>query len=589
MVSDYLSILAPPAATPTLVATPLGNTTNSIAPVWVQDFNQSNTWEQLLGGDGWTYDSTDGHGVGYWVRPGKDRRLGHSATTNYENLDKLIVFTTSIPWLPPESYDRWAYMVFRVYGGDFKAASRDYMPKDRQHTDPATLLPGGKSLKKPGTTDKEQPPIHLPDEFWNARPALAHVRQAAWSRYVAPDVVLHALLVRVAGDLPHPIKLPATIGSHQPLNYLAVLVGGPSSGKSGAWGTAGDLYPVGTDTVVVPAGSGEGLVEILFDQVVEMDLDTEKMVKVRRQIKYRAIVYVDEGETLTALGARKGQTLTGTLRSIFSGQTLGQTNASESTKRIVPAGLYSYGIAVGLQPGLAGALLDDHAAGTPQRFGWAWATDPSMPDHTDWPGALPSRGDIAPQLNGWMGGLRIHVMAVDTEIIAVMVDRRLALVKGIHEIDTMDAHGDLLRLKIAGLLAVIDGRLNIDTEDWRLAGVVADTSRAVRQHVQGVVADQAKREEQATSKRLSRRQVEAVTAVEDSQVRRVAGRIVSLVEMAGGGGMSEGQITRALSRAQRAWFQEGLALALGAGDIEVRTEPGQGEDKHRYHQGVARG
>ena len=154
--SDYLSILAPPAATPTLVATPLGNTTNSIAPVWVQDFNQSNTWEQLLGGDGWTYDSTDGHGVGYWVRPGKDRRLGHSATTNYENLDKLIVFTTSIPWLPPESYDRWAYMVFRVYGGDFKAASRDYMPKDRQHTDPSTLLPGGKPLKQPGTAKPDE-------------------------------------------------------------------------------------------------------------------------------------------------------------------------------------------------------------------------------------------------------------------------------------------------------------------------------------------------------------------------------------------------------------------------------------------------
>ena len=429
---------------------------------------------------------------------------------------------------------------------------------------------------------KGPPSIHLPDEFWNARPVLAHIRNAARSRYCSPDVVLHAVLVRVAGDLPHQIKLPPTVGSHAPLTYLSVFVGNPSSGKSGAWGVATALYPVNVSTVVVPAGSGEGLVEVLFDIVQEMDFATEKMVKVHRQTRYNAVVYIDEGETLTALGARKGQTLTGTLRSIFSGQTLGQTNASEMTKRVVPAGQYTYGIAVGLQPALAGALLDDHAAGTPQRFGWAWATDPGMPDRTDWPGALPSLCDISPVMNSSMGGLRIHEMAVDPAIISEVVDRRLALIRGTEEIDSLDAHGDLLRLKVAGLLAVIDSRLNIDTEDWRLAGIVTDTSRAVRQHVQSVVADHAKREEQATSKRLSRRQVEAVNAVEDSQVRRVAGRIVSLVEMAGDEGMSAGQITRALSRVQRAWLQEALALALGDGDIELHTEPGQGEDKARY-------
>ena len=430
-------------------------------------------------------------------------------------------------------------------------------------------------LKGPG-------PIHLPDEFWNARAVLAQIRNAARSRYCAPDVVLHAVLVRVAGDLPHQIKLPPTVGSHAPLTYLSVFVGNPSSGKSGAWGVAGDLYPVDPSTVVVPAGSGEGLVEILFDHVVEMDPETGKAVKVRRQTRYNAVVYIDDGETLTALGARKGQTLTGTLRSIFSGQTLGQTNASEQTKRIMPAGQYTYGVAVGLQPALAGALLDDHTAGTPQRFGWAWATDPGMPDHTEWPGALPTQHRIAPALNSSSSGLRIHVMAVDHAIVAEVVDRRLALIRGTEEIDPLDAHGDLLRLKVAGLLAVLDGRLNVDTEDWRLAGIVTDTSRAVRQHVQAVVADHAKREEQATSKRLSRRHVEAVNAVEDATTRKVAARIVSLVEMAGDQGLSKSQIYRSLSRPQRDAFQDGLFQAIERGDIELHSEAGQGEDKARY-------
>jgi hypothetical protein len=34
---------------------------------------------------------------------------------------------------------------------------------------------------------------NLPDAFWNSRPELAHIRQAAWARMICPDAVLGAV------------------------------------------------------------------------------------------------------------------------------------------------------------------------------------------------------------------------------------------------------------------------------------------------------------------------------------------------------------------------------------------------------------
>lgn len=91
---------------------------------WVEEYNRHTAWAELLAG--WTEAFTDRDGVTHWVRPGKERRDGTSATTNFAGLDCLYVYTTSIPWLPCERmYDKYGFMVHRDYGGDFTAAGRD--------------------------------------------------------------------------------------------------------------------------------------------------------------------------------------------------------------------------------------------------------------------------------------------------------------------------------------------------------------------------------------------------------------------------------------------------------------------------------
>jgi Bifunctional DNA primase/polymerase, N-terminal/AAA domain len=96
-------------------------------PAWVDEFNRSTSWGELL--DGWTEAFTDRDGVTHWSRPGKSPREGTSATTGYGGHDILYVYTTSIPWLPSDrAYDKAGFLVHRDYGGDFAAAGRAARP-----------------------------------------------------------------------------------------------------------------------------------------------------------------------------------------------------------------------------------------------------------------------------------------------------------------------------------------------------------------------------------------------------------------------------------------------------------------------------
>ena len=70
-------------------------------------YNAKTTWEELLIPDGWTLAKTDRHGEQHWVPPGKDPRDGTSATIGHNGNDALIVFTSSIPWLPEGGYNRF--------------------------------------------------------------------------------------------------------------------------------------------------------------------------------------------------------------------------------------------------------------------------------------------------------------------------------------------------------------------------------------------------------------------------------------------------------------------------------------------------
>jgi hypothetical protein len=442
-------------------------------------------------------------------------------------------------------------------------------------------------------------PPNLPDEFWEARPSLRLIKQAAHSRARSPDAVLGAVLTRVSAGVPHQLRIPAIVGTAVPLCLFGLLIGGPGQGKSSAYGIAVESLPLDPPSVDdpskikvadrLPIGSGEGLVEVLFDyrqeKVDEAPGKTKEVTaagktkEVKYQALYNAAFYADEGSVLTALGKRSGSVLLETLRTIWSGGTLGQSNASKERWRVVPAGQYAIGICVALQAKLAGPFLEDEAAGTPQRFLWFSATDPSIPnDAPPWPSdALPLK--LADFFGIRSGGPRDMVFAapIRNEVRSADVARN----RGEVVVESLLAHADLLRLKIAALLAILDGRLEVSEEDWRLASMIKATSDGVLAHVQEQVSQAAARKESQTSQRLSRRQVDAVSAVDQHRIEECAMRIRKKVRTQPG--VTVAVIRRNLTGSLRDAFEDGLDYALAQKWVIEKTEAGQGADKRALY------
>ena len=116
-----------------------------------------------------------------------------------------------------------------------------------------------------------------------------------------------------------------------------------------------------------------------------------------------------------------------------------------------------------IQDELAGPLLDDTAAGTPQRFLFASSTDPKVPADTEPPGPL----DWKPPRPTLVGtGWTVHHFDVDQAIRKEVRDAAFGTVHGQQD-DAHEAHSYLRQLKVAALLALLEGRTNIGLEDWQ--------------------------------------------------------------------------------------------------------------------------
>ncbi len=152
--------------------------------------------------------------------------------------------------------------------------------------------------------------------------------------------------------------------------------------------------------------------------------------------------------------------------------------------------------------------------------------------------------------------------------------------------DELDAHRDLLRLRVAGLLALLDGRRNIGDDDWRLAGIILAASDTNRR---GLIADArlaARDVEDAAHAKAARREVtirdtvanRATTAMAKAngrKVRRVfdAGhhpvKRNEMVKACNGGHRREGSIEEAIEIAEA----NGSIIATSDGFIPGESRP----------------
>jgi hypothetical protein len=342
----------------------------------------------------------------------------------------------------------------------------------------------------------------LDEAFWTARPTLVHLRQAARARRVSPAAVLGAVLARVAAFTPPSTCVPNFVGEgSMPLSTYVALVARSGSGKSAPVKVAEALLPATPVGTIGPLGLGSG------EGLAESYLEKKPGRKRKEKTRHGALFNLDEGRFLIDLADRKGTSTVAVLCSAWSGATLGQANASQETFRLVPAGTYSVGLISLWQPAKAGGLLGEGLTGLPQRFVFLPTDDPGVPRaRPEWPGPL----DWTPP----------HLLTIPLPLtypteVAELVDaaawRRLA-----EKIDDdapidLDAHAMLVRLKLAGLFAVLEGRRDVDLDDWALAGQMVAVSRSEREAIVEIVRAEGVAE---MVKRLDRRRAEVTVELE---------------------------------------------------------------------------
>jgi hypothetical protein len=381
-------------------------------------------------------------------------------------------------------------------------------------------------------------------------------------------------LARVAAITPHTLLLPAIVGTPKPLCYFAGIVAPPGIGKSDANGIGAELVPAPEYVSdQVPPGSGEGLAELLFDLVEEPNDDGKGSHKVKRQVRHNAYIYADEGQVLADLGSRSGSVLLPVIREIWSGVALGQQNASVERNRRVPAYSYNYGIVAGFQVARVGPLLDDAEAGTPQRFGWAYAIDPTVPeDLPEWPGEL--RWPWPPIVKSG------EYLALEPSIAKEIRAADLARVRGMAPTQVLDAQAGLYRLKVAGCLSLLAGRKEITTEDWDLAGMVKTSSDAVRTRIVADVATTTQESNRAKGVAAGQRKVTETEVVDEDRVRKACARIETVLLR--DGPLAAGGLRRTVGRPHREHFEEAIERLQAAGRIKSEEIQHQGQTGVRY-------
>lgn len=388
--------------------------------------------------------------------------------------------------------------------------------KTPRHPKPRTRL----TLIEGGHSDTADPYEQLAVNVFGATEVLTRIHTAARSRAVGPWALLGSVLARCAAEIPPHIVLPPTVGSEASLNLSVALVGPSGDGKSAAWGVARSLLPPDR-AKQIGGGTGEGIIATFL----EWDKDTKEHVLAAVP---HAVLYADEIEQIEGMQARKGQTFGPTIRTLWSGGDIFNTNATNDRRRSLQAHTYRLAICAGVQPERSDVLLSEAHVGTPQRWLFLPTGDPDAPEEPPgWPGPLgwelppPDRSTVD-QYTGLQ-----HVAMPDEISRYVRAQRRLRLRTNHRE--GMDGHLILTRLKAAAVLAYLHGRTQVTDLDWEVAGWLIDVSVLTRSSCSDALEAARAREQEARG-RMDAARALAVAEVRDERVEKAAKALWRVVD-----------------------------------------------------------
>jgi hypothetical protein len=389
--------------------------------------------------------------------------------------------------------------------------------------------------------------------FWDSRESLQMVYTTAMARMCPPWAVLaHTAGRALAMVRPH-VTLPPLIGGRGSLNWFAAVVAPSGGGKGAASACARLLIPADVNERNV--GSGEGIVAAFG-----RPNDDEDPTPTHEALMFTA----DEVDTLAAMNQRSASTTLSILRSGFSGETIGFSYAAKEKRRHIGAHTYRMVFIVSVQPTRAGWLVDDGGGGTPQRFMWFPGSDSRISKKRPW-----ESGPLAlPSLHEWQYPREITLPDEATDLI---LDERVKAMQGNQA--ALDGHALYAREKLAYALTVMDGRVEMTSEDWELSGIVADVSAFTREQMIEMIEDAARMDaiDRGESRGIENAAADAAKAFEEAErKRRILRWLLAAVEAAGEDGIGKRDLSRRIASRDRKFLDMALDHAATSGLIKHR-------------------
>ena len=401
---------------------------------------------------------------------------------------------------------------------------------------------------------------HLEADFWT-RTSLKEIYDVALMQSCSPWAVLSHCVARALAQIRPCVTLPDVICGPGSLNWIGANVASSAGGKGGATAVARQLVP--TSVKVYNLGSGEGVV----DRYMSKATKTNPASQIHESLMFNA----DEIDSVAALASRNGATLMSVIRSGFSGELLGDSYIRSSGTPPLEPHSYRMTLMVSVQPERAGWLLDGAAGGTLQRVMWFPAIDRRVK-------ASGTRAKISPlslpdpaSLYNW----QTYPVELTIPAEAEQLIREEAVRRHCGETDALDGHALFSREKFAFGLALLDGRVVMDTEDWRLSGIAAEVSTFIRRQVT-VLREAADDVEAQKAGRIHGVMREAADAEKGAATERriTAVGIKALAKLGAEPSrrMSQSVLTKSFTSRDRAALRAALTGLEGAGLITRTTD-----------------
>jgi hypothetical protein len=492
-------------------------------------------WVRELERDGFTLHADFG-GESRWTRPGKAR--GVSLSLHEAGNGCVVVWSENCPlWMTdgrcgqPTADGHWSmngfqYICARDFGGDVRAA----MSAIRREMMPPPPPPSGRAGTQAGDDDGEPDAtpltgLNLPPEFWTARPWLTHIRDSAWSVGSTPDSQLIVTLARYATMIPPGLHIPSIVRAKGSFDLMTVVVAASGQGKSSLMLRAEELLPSERKDLRFGLGlsSGEGIVEMYYG-MKDVVGENFKVTKERGLVYAGVNFVVDEGSLLSSLAGRSGFTGVERLLTAWSGGTLSTANATQDRFRHVPAGQYRFTCTMAIQVELSSELW----AGTRTAQGFTGRLLMMMSRGGDVPPPGQRPQDPGP-LDVPTPPSMNRAITYPKSVVDEVQWNDYAKQSPTYVEDALVAHRDLQRLKLAGIMAMADGRLDVDETDWALASQIVDVSSNVRTWLQQQTAAKRRLDEAQSAETKGRTQAAVANAEHQTHVGRVARRLLTFL------------------------------------------------------------